>query len=52
MDFEKLKKGIDRAIEQKPGDFEAYNDMFGLCREYEKENFTTAHDWNHTLRSN
>lgn len=51
MDFEKLKKGIDRAIERKPGDFEAYNDMFGLCREYEKENFTTAHDWNHTLRS-
>lgn len=51
MDFEKLKQGIDLAIERKPGDFEAYNDMFGLCREYEKENFDVAHDWNHTLRT-
>lgn len=51
MDFEKLKQGIDLAIERKPGDFEAYNDLFGLCREYEKENFAVAHDWNHTLRA-
>ena len=51
MDYIRLKQEIDQAIERNPGDFEAYNDLFGLCREYEKENFNVAHDWNHTLRT-
>lgn len=50
MDYLKLKQSIDQAIERKPTDFEPYNDMFGLCREYEKENFDIAHAWNHELR--
>ena len=50
MDYLKLKQSIDQAIERKPTDFEPYNDMFGLCREYEKENFDIAHTWNHELR--
>lgn len=51
MNYLKLKDSINRAIDCKPTDFEAYNDLFGLCREYEKENFEIAHVWNRDLRS-
>ena len=51
MDYLKLKMNIDRAMENKPADFEPYNDLFDLCREYEKEDFAVAHEWNHELRS-
>ena len=44
MDYEKVKAGIDRAIITKPDDFEAYEDMFNVCRE------TMNHGWNHELR--
>ena len=40
-----------RAIENNPADFEAYNDLFALCRECENEQFDTAHAWNHELRN-
>lgn len=44
MDYEKLKQSIDRAIILRPDDFEAYDDMFNICRE------AVNHDWNHELR--
>lgn len=46
----KLKKGIERAVERDPMDFEAYEDWFSLCRELEKAEFRMAHEWNHELR--
>lgn len=50
MNYNKLKSKIDQAVDNHPGDCEPYNDLFALCREYEGENFQTAHDWNHDLR--
>lgn len=50
MDYLKMKTNIEKAIERKPLDFSAYNDLFDICREYEKEDFTIAHAWNHDLR--
>nr|DAQ07857.1 MAG TPA: Terminase [Caudoviricetes sp.] len=50
MNYNKLKTSINRAITAHPRDFEPYNDLFALCREYEGQNFGKAHDWNHTLR--
>ena len=50
MDYLKMKTNIEKAIERKPLDFSAYNDLFDICREYEKEDFTVAHAWNHDLR--
>jgi len=44
VDYDKLKAGIDRAIALHPDDFEAYDDMFNVCREISR------HDWNHELR--
>lgn len=52
MDYLKLKNSIDRAIAKNPCDRVPYEDMFDLCRDYEKENFDIAHEWNHQLRSN
>ena len=45
-----MKTNIEKAIERKPLDFSAYNDLFDICREYEKEDFVVAHEWNHDLR--
>lgn len=50
MNYNKLKTSINRAITAHPRDFEPYNDLFALCREYEGQNFGKAHDWNHSLR--
>lgn len=50
MNYNKLKTSINRAITAHPRDFEPYNDLFALCREYEGQNFEKAHDWNHALR--
>lgn len=44
MDYEKLKKSIERAIILRPDDFEAYDDMFNVCMA------AGSHDWNHELR--
>ena len=52
MDHLKLKSNIDRAIAKNPCDRVPYEDMFDLCRDYEKEDFDMAHEWNHQLRSN
>lgn len=50
MSYKKLKTSMVKAIENRPSDFETYNDFFDLCRECEKEQFDTAHAWNHELR--
>lgn len=50
MDFNALCKSINKAIERKPDDFSAYNDLFGACREWAKEDFDPAHKENHALR--
>lgn len=51
MDYEKLKNKIAAAMERSPLDILPHEDLFALCREYEGENFTTAHAWNHSLRA-
>ena len=50
MDYPKLKASIEAAMERKPEDFGAYEDLFALCREYEAVEFREAHAWNHALR--
>lgn len=51
MNYEKLKERIMQAVNARPLDFEAYDDMFALFREYEKEQFMTAHKWNQDFRT-
>lgn len=51
MDYLQLKRSIDQSIERYPNDFEPYRAMFDVCREYEKIDFTAAHNWNHELRN-
>ncbi len=50
MEYLKIKASIDKAIVRNPCEWAAYSDMFALCREYQREDFTVAHEWNHTLR--
>lgn len=50
MNYLKLKQKIYEAIERNPLDRSAYEEMFAVCREYEKIDFQTAHAWNHELR--
>jgi predicted phage terminase large subunit-like protein len=51
MNYKKLKERIMQAVNARPLDFEAYDDMFALFREYEKEQFMTAHKWNQDFRT-
>lgn len=51
MRYENLKANMLKVIEKHPYAFEAYNDLFDLCRESEKEDFDIAHTWNHDLRN-
>lgn len=51
MNYLKLKESIEKAIHARPMEVEPYNDLFDLCREYEKIDFTVAHEWNHALRT-
>jgi len=50
MDYEKIRKQILAVIEKRPDDKPAYEDMFSLCRDYEKLDSDTAHGWNHDFR--
>ncbi len=43
MNYIALKGRIEQAIQSRPLDIEAHNDLFDLCREYEKVDFTVAH---------
>lgn len=49
MNYEKLSGSIRAAIDRRPGDVGAYNDLFSLCREWETEDFSAAHRLNKEL---
>ena len=50
MDYRKIADGIQRYIENKPDDHTAYVDLLSLCRQWEEEDFQSAHDLNGELR--
>lgn len=49
MNYEKLSGSIRAVIDRRPGDNEAYSDLFSLCREWEAEDFSAAHKVNKEL---
>lgn len=49
MNYEKLSGSIRAVIDRRPGDNEAYSDLFSLCREWETEDFSAAHKMNKEL---
>lgn len=52
MDYASLRQSMVKVIDRNPKDIEAYDDLFCLCRDYEKENFKEAHEWNRVMRTN
>lgn len=50
MDYGKLSASILGAIEQKPEDIGAYNDLFSVCRDWTETDFQGAHKANKKLR--
>lgn len=49
MNYEKLSGSIRAVIDRRPGDNGAYSDLFSLCREWETEDFSAAHEANKEL---
>lgn len=49
MNYEKLSGSIRAVIDQRPRDSGAYSDLFSLCREWETEDFSAAHEVNKEL---
>ena len=49
MNYEKLSGSIRAVIDRRPGDNGAYSDLFSLCREWETEDFSAAHQVNKEL---
>lgn len=50
MDYEKLSTSILGAIENRPGDIGAYEDLFSLCQAWAETEFTAAHRANKQLK--
>ena len=50
MDYEKLSTSILAAIENRPGDIGAYEDLFSLCQAWAETDFTAAHRANKHLK--
>nr|DAM02573.1 MAG TPA: Terminase [Caudoviricetes sp.] len=50
MDYEKLSTSILGAIENRPGDIGAYEDLFSLCQTWAETDFTAAHRANKQLK--
>lgn len=50
MDYEKLSTSILAAIENRPGDIGAYEDLFSLCQAWAETDFTAAHRANKQLK--
>lgn len=50
MDYEKLSTSILGAIENRPGDIGAYEDLFSLCQTWAEMDFTAAHRANKQLK--
>lgn len=49
MNYEKIAGSIRAAIDRRPEDNGAYNDLFSLCRGWEAEDFSAAHKVNKEL---
>lgn len=49
MNYKKLSGSIRAVIDRRPGDNGAYSDLFSLCREWETEDFSAAHEVNKEL---
>lgn len=49
MNYEKLSGSIRAVIDRRPGDNGTYSDLFSLCREWETEDFSAAHEVNKEL---
>ena len=50
MDYSNLSNRILTAIQARPDDKGAYEDLFSLCREWESEDFSSAHATNKELQ--
>lgn len=50
MDYEKLSTSILAAIENRPGDIGAYEDLFSLCQAWAETDFAAAHRANKQLK--
>lgn len=50
MNFKQIAKKIKASMENKPNEFEAYNDYFDLCREWAKEDFKAGQEANRAFR--
>ena len=50
MDYGKISESILWAIERRPADFDAYQDLFSLCRDWASEDHAAAHKANNLLR--
>lgn len=50
MDYGKLSTSIMGAIERKPEDIGAYEDLFSLCQDWAETDFKTAHSVNKLLK--
>lgn len=50
MDYEKLSTSILGAIENRPGDIGAYEDLFSLCQAWAETDFAAAHRANKKLK--
>ena len=50
MDYKKLSTSILGAIENRPGDIGAYEDLFSLCQDWAETDFTAAHGVNRRLK--
>lgn len=50
MDYGKLSTSILAAIENRPGDIGAYEDLFSLCQAWAETDFTAAHRANKKLK--
>lgn len=51
MDYAKIAHSITRVISDRPKDTGAYTDLFSLCRAWEEDDFTAAHEINQQLRT-
>nr|DAZ18674.1 MAG TPA: Terminase [Caudoviricetes sp.] len=51
MDYTKIAHSITRVINDRPKDTGAYTDLFSLCRAWEEDDFTAAHEINQQLRT-
>lgn len=49
MNYGKIALSIRAAIDRRPGDKGAYDDLFSLCRSWEAEDFSAAHGANKEL---